>query len=252
MKSLKHIALLTATFLSLYSFTFAFNITLELPDGGSVTLEVPEDSTLDTLYKSALSYAEEKYLGFRLVTDNAFILDPTGPLPVDEIGEDSLIRLLNPEDLIESFLPRDYYAEIEEGYLSALHDIIRTLSTTPIPLLLLKRNELDRKGRDLDAVHPLKLVKELFTDEKLKVGIRTMKKKKRVWTEWITGLSVSLDLAADQENITKEMAEDLGRAIDLDPQHFWAQIQKRDWKRFMNILVTRVPRSSGGNGHRYD
>ncbi len=248
-KSLR-ILLLCAFTLCWHSSVFAFKLTLVTPDGGSITLDLPDDSSLEFLHEQALEHAGSEFLGFRLVTDNDDLLGEEGPLPNEQVGEDSIVRMLDPNE-IPGYGIRDYYEPMSESQLETLHYLIDTLSSKPVPLLLLLQGELDRRGHELDEVHPFRVFTTIFTDEKLKVGIRNMKKKKRVWNEWVDGIADSLNSAAERENLTLEMAEDMSEQIDLGIEHYWKHVENQDRKRFMDTLATRVPRQGGG-GNRYD
>ncbi|MCB1135367.1 MAG: hypothetical protein KDK78_03765, partial [Chlamydiia bacterium] len=247
--------LFSAMVLFLCTSLSALDLTLLTPDGNSITLQVSDDSTLHELHEQVFQYVGSDFFGFRLITDNDDILGTTGPLPTDLIGDGTILHMADPSALPDAEdLKRDYFAPMTEKQLDSLHYLIDTLSSKPVPLLLLIQSDLDEVGHDLDDVHPLRVFATIFTDETLQVGLRTMKRKRRVWTEWVDGIADSLNTAAERDNLTLEQAEDLAALIHLPVEHFWIHLQNRDWKRFMDTLVTRVPRPStgGGGGPRYD
>lgn len=133
---------------------------------------------------------------------------------------------------------------------ATISDIVLTLANTSYPKLLLKKGELDRKGAQIDHVHPLRHLACIFTDEQLKAGIRNIREKKLVWRSYVNGLGSSLTEESQRDNLKEGYILDFAQMVGINPSLIWPLINERRWRDFIEVLIDSIPRK--GNPRRYD
>jgi hypothetical protein len=145
---------------------------------------------------------------------------------------------------------RSYEHEVTAEEKSVISSIVLTLANNSYAKLLLKKSELDKKGSDIDHVHPLRHLACIFTDEELKVAIRNIREKSLVWKNYVHGLGESLAQESHRDNLTELYIRDFAALVGINPDLIFAPLAEGRWRDFIELLIDSIPRK--GNPRRYD
>lgn len=155
------------------------------------------------------------------------------------------------ETLVSASLPRDYFRDPSEADKQNITFIITTLADKSLPRLLKSKGDLSRAGDKVEHVHPLRFLEYVFTDERLKIGIRNMKKRgSLIWKEFMGGLNRTMSEEKSHDNLKDEYIERFASRVGIDVGLIYPSLQRENWNDFVNQLIVHVPRQGGHD--RYD
>lgn len=157
--------------------------------------------------------------------------------------------------------PRDYYASLTQNEKADIHYIITFLGNRSIFVIAANRSTIEAAGERIDRVHPLAFLREIFTNEELKVSIFNIRRNSWLWGDFSSGVKTSLDTEAALGNITEDQVKHLVDTIQetclaqnaqayLNPTHLYQLIVQRNWDEVFETMITHVPRI--GNFNRYE
>ncbi len=153
------------------------------------------------------------------------------------LANDSITSLYPPEDdnLDDPFLspietPTIPDQNIVDFFDLPLHDwekqiisyIVTSMSEKNVFQLLLEKRDMERKGKKINPVHPLRFLGYVCEDPKLKKGMKTFKKNLFKWDNFINGLAGRLKEEAAKENLlrfTPQFAQHVGANLDTVVSH---------------------------------
>lgn len=146
--------------------------------------------------------------------------------------------------------PRDYYRPVTTSERDDINYLIKTLATGSWTSLLGAKSSLETAGDHIDNLHPLRFLTILFTDSKLQSGVHAIRDRKKIWKEFSSGLTSSLDQENKADNLKMEHIEDFAKNVKLDVALIRTPLQQKRWSDFIDILLTKIPRE--GDPGRYD
>jgi len=147
---------------------------------------------------------------------------------------------------------RPYFREVTPAEWRVMHTVVTTTSDTNVLALWGKADFLEREGKRVDHVHPLRFLLTLFTSEELKVATRNIKNGQPglVWKKFSARFGESLGRARARDNLADDVVEHFAEILELDVEKVRALIAANRWDSLMNLLATGVPRK--GDFRRYD
>jgi hypothetical protein len=128
--------------------------------------------------------------------------------------------------------------------------VVKTLANKNEASLLFYKSTIESCGNKVNHVHPLKFLQVIFSDEELKVGMRNIRKKSLVWKSFRGGIVDSLSDETNVNNMREEYLPEFAASIGIDPNIIAPLYQQRNWREFVEALVTHVPRKE--DKRRYD
>ncbi len=128
--------------------------------------------------------------------------------------------------------------------------IVKTLSDSSLPSLLIKKKELEKAGDRIDHIHPLKFYAVIFSDEELKVSLINIRSRSWVWGEFFSGMSEALADEKKLNNLTIPQIEEFCTNLGVDKTPIIAALNENRWTDFVDNLIKQLPRK--GNPGRYD
>jgi hypothetical protein len=146
--------------------------------------------------------------------------------------------------------PRDYFAEVLLTEKMDIRFIITTLANKNIIGIALETGPLEEAGDRIDHIHPLRFLSIIFQDEELKVGIRNIRGKGWIWSQFIRGLKECLATEMSIDNISLTYIEDFCQTVGINIGFILPSIAQRDWDMLVDQLITHIPRV--GDHDRYD
>lgn len=220
------------------SLVFGEDILVRTPDGEEMTVEVqPEETFIDVIkrIKSQVNLTEEN----------------------DGENQNALgipnyrLDFLSVSDAVRgASKPRKYNENVSSADKSDVRYIITTLATSTWTTLLSEKSSLKKAGERVDHVHPLRFLMCVFTDDEMNGCVHSIRDRSKVWKEFFSGLSNTLEEEAGKDNMRPEFIRDFSKKVKVDLNLLLKPINDRRWKDFVDILLEQIPRT--GNPDRYD
>jgi hypothetical protein len=148
---------------------------------------------------------------------------------------------------------RDYNQRVVGGDREDLRYIVITLGRYNQLKIGLESSNLKAAGNRIRHLHPLRFLETVFTDEELKVAIRSIPGKTFVDKHFFDpkdGLIGSLDSEYAKGNMPPAFIQDFAKNININVKEIDGLIQQRKWREFIMKLITIVPRK--GDVRRYN
>lgn len=124
--------------------------------------------------------------------------------------------------------------------------IVTTLAKGNWAKLLTQMSELKRVGKRITHVHPLRFLIVVFSDEKLKAGVHSIRSRGQIWQRFTRddGLFDSLDTESKRNNLQMAFLQDFANILGIQHQlgTLLPSINNRDWDTFMDQLLILLPR----------
>ncbi|QZA59401.1 hypothetical protein [Candidatus Rhabdochlamydia porcellionis] len=115
--------------------------------------------------------------------------------------------------------------------------IIKTMAEKGLVKLLLERRYLEKKGDQVNYIHPLRFIGYIFSDEKLKNCMRQIKTSRFKWNEFIKGFSRRMDEEYAVDNLTRFIPEFVEQVHPQHPERIEDFIRKKSWEEFVTDLL---------------
>lgn len=120
--------------------------------------------------------------------------------------------------------------------------------------LLLKlysyRSQLEYAGDQIDHLHPLGFFKYACADEELKVCLKNIRSRGKVWKEFSKNYEDSFAKEGKAMNVHEEYLVDFAETSGIPYDLLIGPYQKQDWIALMSIIIDKAPRL--GDPGRYD
>jgi hypothetical protein len=114
--------------------------------------------------------------------------------------------------------------------------IISTIGSKNEILLLLEKRSLERKGKEIEHVHPLRFLSVIFTDRELKAYFRSIRKSHFKWGHLLDGLSRRLEEEADRDNLLRYLPA-FSQLLEVNLDVLRVLAHNRDWEAFVTYLL---------------
>jgi hypothetical protein len=145
--------------------------------------------------------------------------------------------------------PRDYNQPIDEEEKSHISFIVNTLGFHSLSTILKQKGRLHEVGYLIDHIHPLRFLECIFTDEKLKAGIRNIRGRGWIWGDFIAGIKESLTTESELSNV-EGFISDFASRINISVDVITPFVTAKNWDKFVDTLIATIPRK--GDQDRYD
>jgi hypothetical protein len=147
--------------------------------------------------------------------------DPLSPLPFFFTSEST--------DLF-------YQLPLENWEKKHIYTIVSTMAEKNVMSLLLEKKRLEKKGKDVNHVHPMRFIGHVFADPYLKRCMATIKKSSFKWNGFIDGYAKRMKEEAHKNNLLPHVPG-FCEAVKADPAQVTHLIQHRDWEGLIRYLV---------------
>lgn len=115
--------------------------------------------------------------------------------------------------------------------------IIKAMAEKGLVKLLLDRRYLEKKGDQVNYIHPLRFIGYIFSDEKLKECMRQIKTSRFKWNEFIKGFSRRMDEEYSKDNLKHYIPEFVEQVHPQYPEHIERFIKKKSWEGLVADLL---------------
>ena len=142
---------------------------------------------------------------------------------------------------------RDYSAGLSTVQQEDIRYILKTLSNSSILKIGASESSLKKAGERIDAVHPLRFLEYVFTDEELKVCMHNMHGRSWVWKEFISGIIGSFNEEYARGNIKADQIANFIKTLKITPSLINSSIQNQRWTDLIDTLIAKIPREQGSD-----
>jgi hypothetical protein len=198
------------------SFLASFYRDGEIPDDAIWTLETQDVSSLPVV----LTKAQEKNASSLIKLVNTIEPEPLDP-PTD--------HFVIPMDKMTDETTPFYQLPITEKEKRIIHVIITTMAEKNILQLAFIKRTMEKKGKKIEHVHPLRFMGHVLSKSELRSCLRTIKKSSFKWDAFIDGFSRRMKEEYSNNNLYIHIPG-FCHQIGGDQEEVTHFIQKKDWE----------------------
>lgn len=133
---------------------------------------------------------------------------------------------------------KDYQREVIDSEKKIIAYVIHTLATASEFKLLGLRSDLNKTGKKIDHIHPLRQLLCVFTDPSIRSDFHKMSRRYLVWKNYAEKLTDVLSLEADKGNLTRLQIENFANTLSIASEPACSFLEKRKWRAFLDWLLT--------------
>jgi AAA+ ATPase superfamily predicted ATPase len=211
------------------------------PEGAISTLEISAETPFTDVVKllhSEFIVDGSLSVNSEITFDNDFVLD----FMVD--SDHTYGRAISPKASM-----RQYHATLTDNEKRKIAHTIETLGNSSLVSLAREKSALEKEGREIEHIHPLKFLACIFSEERLKAAMHNIHGRSWVWGQFFKGLKEALETEHMHENLLPYI-QDFSNHLKISSKKIYALVEKQRWKEFIEILFIEIPRSE--NSTRYD
>ncbi len=116
--------------------------------------------------------------------------------------------------------------------------IIYSLGEKSTGSLMFNAFQLRSMGKEIEQVHPLEFLTYICKKPRIFNYLKDTRGRYFQWNAFISGFSDKCNNANEYTRIREDL-EAFAEGLDLDVYDLWPFVQSKDWKGFVNYLLTR-------------
>lgn len=117
-----------------------------------------------------------------------------------------------------------------------IHKIITTLAENNVFSLLFARSELERKGKQIEMVHPMRFLGSIFSSHQLRSGMHDIKKNSFKWDGFMAGLERRMKEESHKDNLMRYVPG-FAAHVHADPHKVAYYVRHRNWEGLLRYLM---------------
>lgn len=129
-----------------------------------------------------------------------------------------------------------YQLQLDEKEQWLIYDLIKTMAEKNIWGLLFKKKELEKIGRKINHVHPMRFIGYILDDPKLKKWLREIKTSSFKWDHFIDGFSNRMKEESAKNNLMLYIPG-MAHLLNVDPERIIYYIQSKDYSGLVKALI---------------
>ena len=114
--------------------------------------------------------------------------------------------------------------------------IITTMAKDNLIQLAFNRRSIEKKGKKIEHVHPLRFMGHIMSNRTLRDHVRTIKKSSFKWDAFIDGFSKRMREEYSKNNIYPHIPG-FAQLVGSTPEHILPYINKKDWEGLVKSLL---------------
>jgi hypothetical protein len=132
----------------------------------------------------------------------------------------------------------DFYQQfsLEEWEKKTISKIITTMAENNIFRLGLKKKELEKKGREINHVHPMWFIAFIVSDSNLKRCMHQIRKSGFKWDGFIDGFSRRMNEESARNNLVPHI-QGFASLLNRTPEEVRFYIDNHDWEGLVRNLI---------------
>lgn len=198
---------------------------------GYVHIEIPDEETAEScrieLERILSGSTKKQYFGFFSEED----ADPEDPFlePIEQLSPS-----LDDVHRFEEIPLQDWERQI-------ITFIITEMAEKNVFQLLLEKNDMERKGKKINHVHPLRFIGHVCEDQKLRRAMKVIKKNPFKWDNFINGFSRRVREEVGKNNLFRfipSFCEYLQVHVPIDEAEALSYLRQNDPEGFVRYLIS--------------
>jgi hypothetical protein len=117
-----------------------------------------------------------------------------------------------------------------------IYKIITTIADKNPLKLALEKKSLDKKGKRIHQVHPLRFLGYIFSEHRLKSSMKEIRKSHFKWDAFINGLSKKMKEESHRDNLFLYVPG-FCEHLNANPDHVMHYLRKHDWEGLVRHLL---------------
>ncbi len=180
----------------------------------------------------------------------SFIGPVTLPLPWDRQQMETYLLELSPleqesvknqvvsmEEEEAQFLEDGFHQlEISQTDKKLISYIISSMAEKNMFQLGLQKKSLEKRGKQIEHVHPLKFLSFLFSQPHLRQAMQEIRTNYFKWNGFMDGLSKKLDSEANAQDLLPYV-EGFATSLNVDSRRVAYYLEKKDWEALVVFLM---------------
>jgi len=150
----------------------------------------------------------------------------------------SSVQHATPPEKTPSAIDAFYELPLSEHEKKLINELIRNMSEKSIWGLLFKKREMERLGKRVNHVHPMRFISFILADPRLKHYLKDVSTSSFKWDHFIDGLSKRLKEEAAHDNLTPYIAG-MAHQLKFDPKRLAAFIQDKDYEGMVKAILAQ-------------
>lgn len=114
--------------------------------------------------------------------------------------------------------------------------IISTMADKNVFQLAFEKRSLEKKGKEVNNVHPLRFIGHIFSHPELKSNMRSIRKSSFKWDGFMDGFGKRMKLESSNNNLL-QYVDGFCLHVGADKEHVLHYIHKRDWEGLVKYLL---------------
>jgi hypothetical protein len=147
--------------------------------------------------------------------------------------------------------PREFSAEPSGRDVEDVRYIVLTLANRSVLGIAKDKDLVEKAGDRIDHLHPLKFLQVIFTDDELKVGVKNIREKGWLWSSFIDGIAITLEVESRIGNLTGQMIGHFANTVGVKAHDLMSYSKEGAWEKMVDYLIANVPRERD-DSDRYD
>lgn len=139
---------------------------------------------------------------------------------------------------------KDYHAPLTPDEKKDIRYIVNTLGMDSLVNITSSKKSIEKAGKRVDHVHPLRFLGYIFSDEEMKASMKAMEGRSWVWSEFSGGLKNGLEVESKRNNLKPEFVNDFANRVKINVDIISPSISQHSWDTFISTLISKVPRST--------
>jgi hypothetical protein len=114
--------------------------------------------------------------------------------------------------------------------------LISTMAEKNVVQLMFEKKDLERKGKRVNCVHPLKFIGTICADPYLKHCIQVVRKSHFKWDNFVDGMKRRLKEEAASNNVLPYI-QGLASKLKLDANAMLSYVTREDWEGLVTFIT---------------
>jgi hypothetical protein len=148
------------------------------------------------------------------------------------ITQEPLFFINSPSGQIEPF----YQLPLNEKEKKLIFELMKTIGEKNVWGLLFKKKEVEKLGKRVNHVHPMRFIGYILADPKMKKWLKNVRNSSFKWDHFIDGFSDRMKEEHAKNNIMHHVAG-FSHLLSVDPNEITSYIENRDYEGLVKSLL---------------
>jgi len=129
-----------------------------------------------------------------------------------------------------------YHLSLEDWEKDEIHKLLTTLADSNLIKLALRKRSLEKLGKQINHVHPMRFISHAFSNSHLRYCMHQIRKSSFKWDGFIDGFSKRMKEEADRGNLTP-YAAGFSHYLNVNVEQVRSYLEDRDFEGLVRFLL---------------